>query len=78
MSVSGIDTALFKVGTLENDMEYRIKKILTFIRSHGVDCYYSASGKLMVENVSYSAFGTHRNWIEIKPTGKAAKEFLNY
>ena len=66
-------------------MPYHIEKLLRFIRSHGVECHYTKSGKLMVEDVYYQSgasnlidVGIHREWIEIKPTGKAAKEFLNY
>ena len=61
-------------------MEYHIEKLLKFIRSHGVECHYTESGHLMVEDVYTMADeeGVHSEWIEIQPTGKAAKEFLNY
>jgi len=66
-------------------MPYHIEKLLKFLRHHGVDCHYTKSGKLMVEDVYYQTgadalidIGTHREWIEIEATPKSVREFLGY
>ena len=60
-------------------MEYYIERLLTFIRSHGVDCAYH-DNKLMVEDVytKVDEEGVYSEWIEIQPNGRAVREFLNY